>query len=99
MNAGMRNISGLLIALSLGASLFAFGPDQAKELVLLANIKRKAAQDLSRLPSFTCLATFERSERTNPDRPLAHVDQVRAEIAFIEGHEQFAWPESLNFET
>src|SRR5207302_7464904 len=35
----------------------------------------------------------------SPDKPLVRVDQVRAEIAYIEGQEQFAWPGSPNFES
>src|SRR5258708_2769544 len=96
----LRSLPALLpaIALAFSGSLTALDPDLSPELVLLAKIKRKAAQDLSQVPSFTCLATFDRAERNDPTKPFAHVDTVRAEIAYAGGQELFAWPGSAKFE-
>ncbi len=72
-------------AIVLSGSLIAFDPELSPELVLLAKIKRKAAQDLSHVPSFTCLATFDRAQRGDDTKPFTHVDTVRAEIAYVNG--------------
>src|SRR5258707_14582324 len=95
-----RSFPALLPAfpLSLSGSLTALDPDLSPELVLLAKIKRKAAQDLSQVPSFTCLATIDRALRGDPAKPFVHVDAVRAEIAYAGGQESFAWPGSAKFE-
>ncbi|MEK7406829.1 MAG: hypothetical protein AAB225_17265 [Acidobacteriota bacterium] len=82
------------------AALSAFGAPQAAapELVLLGRIRQRMAEDLARLPNYTCLETIERSVRRAPDRELAFRDRVRLEIAFIGRKELFAWPESGRFE-
>src|SRR5258708_2102891 len=85
-------------AIVLSGSLIAFDPELSPELVLLAKIKRKAAQDLSHVPSFTCLATFDRAERRDDTKPFTHVDTVRAETAYVDGQELYAWPGSKSFD-
>lgn len=79
------------------SSLIAFDVDLPPELLLLAKIKRQAAQALSHVPSFTCLGTFYRGERSDDAKPFTHVDTVRAEIAYVDGQELFAWPGSKSF--
>jgi hypothetical protein len=85
-------------AIVLSGPLIAFDPELPPELVLLAKIKRKASQDLSHVPSFTCLATFDRAERRDDAKPFMHVDTVRAEIAYVNGQELYAWPGSKSFD-
>src|SRR5260370_36489255 len=89
----MSSLVGLLVS---GA--VAFQANLAPEVLLLSRVKQQAARDLSRLPSFTCLATFDRSQRTALEKKFVHLDAVRAEIAYVGGRELFAWPGSNKFE-
>ncbi len=73
--------------------------DLSNDIVLLAKIKRKTVEDLSRVASFTCLATYTRAERSNENRAFVRVDQVRAEIAYVNGQELFALPGSPHFDS
>jgi hypothetical protein len=79
--------------------LYAFSQnDLAPELLTLARIKVKAAENLKALPNYTCLETIERSRRRAPSRRYELVDTVRLEVAVVGGKELFAWPGGGQFE-
>lgn len=62
------------------------------DLDLLSRIKIKTAENLSRLPNYTCLETIERSQHLPASRKFEPVDTVRLEVALVEGKEAFGWP-------
>src|SRR5262245_46878599 len=67
------------------------------EALLLSRIKVRAAENLTRLPNYTCLETIERSTR-GPSGKFRLVDFIRLEVAYVDRKEMFAWPGSNNFE-
>src|SRR5690349_16289642 len=62
------------------------------DLQLLAGVKARIAENLDRLPNYTCLQTIERSRRGSRDRRFELLDTVRLEVALVEGKELFGWP-------
>jgi len=79
--------------------LFCFGlqacqaqPELSPDLLLLSKIKIQIAQNLIRLPDYTCQQTTERSRRRMPDRKFELIDTVRLEVAMVEGNELYGWP-------
>ncbi|MCZ2148757.1 MAG: hypothetical protein LC126_13390 [Bryobacterales bacterium] len=68
------------------------------ETLLLARIRARAAENLRRLPNYTCLETIERSMRRAASRRFELIDLVRLEVAYVDGKEMFAWPGSRTFE-
>src|SRR5437764_679954 len=66
--------------------------DLSPELLLLAKIKVKMAENLGRLPNYTCQQTIERSRRRPPGRKFEMLDTVRLEVALVEGKELYGWP-------
>ena len=62
------------------------------ELSLLARIKERIAENLSRLPNYTCAEKIERSARSAASRKWKLVDNVRLEVAFVNGNELYGWP-------
>jgi hypothetical protein len=62
------------------------------DLLLLAKIKVKMAENLDRLPNYTCEQTVERSRRRSPGRKFELLDTVRLEVALVEGKELYGWP-------
>jgi hypothetical protein len=68
------------------------------ETLLLARIKVKMSENLSRLPNYTCLETIERSRRRAPSRRFRLVDTLRLEVALVGGKELFSWPGASAFE-
>jgi hypothetical protein len=53
---------------------------------------------MDRTPSYSCLATLDRSIRqATTNRPLAH-DRMRIRMAFLGSGETYAWPDSPKFE-
>jgi hypothetical protein len=68
-------------------------PDQSsQERLLLAQIKTKMADNLARLPNYTCLQTIERSHRDARKKRFERQDLVHLEVALVAGRERFAWP-------
>jgi hypothetical protein len=61
-------------------------------LDLLSRIKIKMAENLSRLPNYTCVETIERSRRMPASRKFEPVDKIHLEVALVEGNEVFGWP-------
>lgn len=77
---------------------FAQQAEVAREWLVLSRIKEKMAQNLARLPNYTCLETIERSETAGPSRPLKRMDVLRLEVAQVGKEELFSWPGSSSFE-
>ena len=68
------------------------------DTILLARIRNVVSGNLSRLPDFTCLQTIERSQRDPGMKRFRFIDNIRLEVALVEGKELFAWPGSPRFE-
>lgn len=68
------------------------------ELRLLGQIKQKMAQNLSRIPNYTCIETMERSHRASRNEKFKVADTVRLEVALVNGKELFSWPGAGRFE-
>jgi hypothetical protein len=68
------------------------------ETVLLARIRNVVSENLARLPDFTCVQTIERSQREPGSKRFRFVDNIRLEVALVEGKELYAWPGSPRFE-
>jgi hypothetical protein len=68
------------------------------DILLLARIKSKAAENLQRLPNYTCTQTIERSRRAGKARKFEPLDTLRLEVALVEGKELFSWPGAGKFE-
>lgn len=64
----------------------------APELMLITKIKLKVADNLNRLPNYTCEQTIERSRRVMPGRKFEMLDTVRLEVALVEHKELYGWP-------
>jgi len=68
------------------------------DVLLLARIKARAAENLRRLPNYTCTQTIERSRRGAKARKFEPLDTLRLEVALVEGKELFSWPGAGKFE-
>ncbi|MCX7603338.1 MAG: hypothetical protein N2036_04600 [Bryobacteraceae bacterium] len=68
------------------------------ETILLARIRSVVSENLARLPDFTCVETIERSQRDPGSRRFRFLDNIRLEVALVEGKELYAWPGSPRFE-
>ncbi|MCW5982025.1 MAG: hypothetical protein KIT09_28325 [Bryobacteraceae bacterium] len=68
------------------------------EALLIARIRVKAEENLTRLPNYTCTQSVERSTRRAPARRYRLMDTLRLEVALVDGKEFFAWPGSERFE-
>lgn len=62
------------------------------ETLLLAKIKTRVAENLSRLPNYTCTETIQRSLRFKSQATPEMVDTVRVEVAYVSRRELFGWP-------
>ena len=81
--------AGLLLCIPISASIAQPLPP---EVLLLGRIKAKAAENLQRLPNYTCTQTIERSHRNAKSRKFELLDTIRLEVALVEGKELFSWP-------
>lgn len=81
----------------LAAPLLCAQADLAPEVLRLARIKVRAAENLEKLPNYTCLETIERSVRRASSRRYELVDLLRLEVALVNRRELFAWPGSREF--
>jgi hypothetical protein len=79
------------------AGTLTLAADLPPDLVLLQRARTRMAQNLARLPNYTCLQTIERLIRRAPHKKPELVDLVRLEVALVEGRELFAWPGSREF--
>jgi len=68
------------------------------EVLLLARIKVRAAENLEKLPNYTCLETIERTRRRIGGRRFELIDVLRLEVGFVDHKEVYAWPGSGKFE-
>ncbi|HEY1184946.1 MAG TPA: hypothetical protein VGE89_12225 [Bryobacteraceae bacterium] len=55
------------------------------------------AENIERLPNYTCLETIERSVRLPDKKKLLFRDRIHLDVAFIGTNEMFAWPGSDHF--
>src|SRR5262245_59103634 len=72
--------------------------DLPADILLLARIKAKAAENLKRLPNYTCTETVVRTRRRRESRKTEPVDTLRLEVALVDGREMFTWPGGGKFE-
>jgi hypothetical protein len=63
----------------------------------VALVRAAAAQDLRRLPDYTCAMNIERLGRSKPSDRFDRLDSLRLEVALVAGEEMFAWPGSQSF--
>jgi len=68
------------------------------DVLLLSRIKVKMAETLRTQPNYTCLQRIERSQRRLPKHRYELLDNLRLEVALVDGKELFAWPGSKKFE-
>jgi len=73
-------------------------PALPDHLILLARAKQHMREVLLRQPNYTCQMSVERSRRRNPRRSFELVDQLRLEVALIDGKEIFSWPGARKFD-
>lgn len=65
---------------------------------LLATIRQHMAENLARLPNYTCRETIERTGGEAGTRHLAFIDRLRVEVAYVGGRELYALPGEDHFE-
>lgn len=65
---------------------------------LLQRIRGKMAENLERLPDYTCRMTIERSARRSAEEPFDTLDTVHLEVSYVGGREMFAFPGAAGFE-
>lgn len=73
-------------------------PAISPQLLLLSRAKQHMREVLLRQPNYTCQMSIERSRRRNPRRAFELVDQLRLEVALIDGKETFSWPGARKFD-
>lgn len=79
------------------AGLAGLAADLTPETLLLQRARVVMAENLRRLPNYTCLQTIERSARPSLTKKPKLLDVVRIEVALVNGKELFAWPGSGDF--
>ena len=88
--------AGLCAALSGG--LLLPQAEVPQEVLLLTRIRRKMAENLGRIPDYTCVETIERSTRANRAPRFQLRDTVRLEVAHVGGKELYSAPGAQKFE-
>jgi hypothetical protein len=83
----MRCWAGVFLAVACQAQ-----QELPPETLLLAKIKAKVAENLSRLPNFTCTETIQRSLWYKSTAIPEMVDTIRLDVAFVQGKELYGWP-------
>ena len=68
------------------------------DTILLARIRYVMAENIRKLPNYTCTMEVERSRRRAKSRRYESQDLLRIEVAFVSGKELYAWPGSAQFE-
>ncbi|MFN7936325.1 MAG: hypothetical protein U0R19_23550 [Bryobacteraceae bacterium] len=84
-------------AFLLAAPLSFAQQELSPDALLLAKVKLRAAENLEKLPNYTCLETIERSRRRASTRRFELVDLLRLEVGLVDRKELFAWPGSGEF--
>ena len=86
--------------------MFAWQAELPREVILLRNIKDRMAQNLVRVPNYTCLETMVRTRRApeslviavpGKSAPYRRADVLRFEVAEVDGDELFALPGNHDF--
>ncbi len=85
----MRIFLALLAVLQMQAQQ---GP--SPDVSLLAEIRTKVAENLRRLPNYTCTQTIVRSLRRASSAKLHRLDMVHLDVVYLEGKELFGKPGS-----
>jgi hypothetical protein len=65
---------------------------------LLARVRAKVNDNLRRLPNYTCVETIERAVRRKATDKFTISDNIRLEVAYVEGKELFGWPGAAKIE-
>jgi hypothetical protein len=84
---------GALFLVSL--PLFCQSPDNTD---LLGRVRLKVKENLTRLPNYTCIETIERAQRRKSTDKFTIADNIRLEVAYVEGKELFGWPGAAKIE-
>ncbi len=92
----MRGLAACATVVAAGVCLAQDGVEASA--LALARIKARMAENLTRLPNYTCTQVIERSVRRARSRKFELLDTVRLEVAVVEGKELFAWPGAGRFE-
>ena len=69
-----------------------------REVLALARIKQKMAENLARTPDYVCVETIQRSFRPSATRPFSTHDTVQLEVAHVDMKELYAFPGARRFE-
>lgn len=77
---------------------FAMGLAAQGPAGLWTRIRVRQAENLTRLPNYTCLQTMERARRDVREKRFQLTDKARLEVALVNNNELFAWPGSKNFQ-
>lgn len=67
-------------------------------VVTLARVRLAATREFNQLPNCTCTMTVERSRRAARRGRFELVDQLRLEVALVDGKEVYSWPGADRFE-
>jgi len=68
------------------------------ETILLARLRYIVAENMQRMPNYTCGMAIERSVRSAKGRRFQLVDNLRLEVALAGGKELYSWPGAEKFE-
>jgi hypothetical protein len=81
-----------LIRFPLGLLFCAIAAHAADNSGLLDRIRRGMAENLTRLPNYTCMETIERTRKPFGYKHFNLIDRLRLEVAYVGGRELYAWP-------
>jgi hypothetical protein len=65
---------------------------------LLMRIRQRMAENLARLPNYTCRETIERTAAAAGSHHFTLIDRLRLEVAYVSGRELYAWPGAAKFD-
>ena len=65
---------------------------------LLVRVLHRMADNLARLPNYTCLERIERTVRPIGARQFVFLDRLRLEVAYVGDKELYSWPGAEKFE-
>jgi hypothetical protein len=89
-------LAGLLLCLHIAPSYAQV--ELAPEILLLDHIKARMAENLRRLPNYTCTEVIDRSRRRRGTGEFAPVDTLKLDVALVDGKELFSWLGASQFE-
>ncbi|MCL4794809.1 MAG: hypothetical protein KJZ84_09605 [Bryobacteraceae bacterium] len=95
---------GILAALLLAAAAQPAAPqfDPASPVdvatLMLARVRLAANREFQRLPNCTCTMNVERSRRVAGRGRFEFVDNLRLEVALVDGKEVYSWPGARQFD-